>query len=336
MIGLMKIPVNLITGFLGVGKTTAILDAFRHQPKGERWAVLVNEFGEVGIDGAALSHGSEYVVKEIAGGCICCTAGPMMKISIVRLLREEKPDRLLIEPTGLAHPATVLDVLRSPGLQELLEPKSVLGLVSPKQFAQPRYRNHDTYQDQIHLADILLANRCDEASTEELAQFLNAANQWYPPKDLVQTIHFGALEKEWLDRDPRAHALTRGIHEHSPASPREEVPAGERREHTVDKISTCGWVFPTQVVFDRLHLTEVLQELVRPSSNDKPGVLRLKGVMRTRRSWLLIQGTPDTLTFQAINYRRDSRLEVITDTHMPQWDAIEEALMASQWKRPEK
>ena len=70
-----NVPTTLFTGFLGVGKTTAILSAFEHRPTEGRWAVLVNEFGEIGIDGAILSDRDGLAVAEVPGGCICCSAG---------------------------------------------------------------------------------------------------------------------------------------------------------------------------------------------------------------------------------------------------------------------
>jgi len=66
------IPTNLISGFLGAGKTTAILHLLRQKPADERWAVLVNEFGEIGVDGALLGNPDEVFIREVAGGCICC------------------------------------------------------------------------------------------------------------------------------------------------------------------------------------------------------------------------------------------------------------------------
>ncbi len=98
------IPTNLILGgFLGVGKTTAILDLLRQKPEGgETWAVLVNEFGEVGIDGAILETEGGAVVREVPGGCMCCVAGGLpMQIGLNQLIARAKPDRLLIEPRAL-------------------------------------------------------------------------------------------------------------------------------------------------------------------------------------------------------------------------------------------
>ena len=100
---------NLITGFLGSGKTTSILHLLAHKDPNEKWAVLVNEFGEVGIDGALLAD-SGALLKEIPGGCMCCVNGLPMQVGLNTLLRQGKPDRLLIEPTGLGHPKQILDL----------------------------------------------------------------------------------------------------------------------------------------------------------------------------------------------------------------------------------
>ena len=93
--------------FLGSGKTTSILHLLANKDPAEKWAVLVNEFGEVGIDGALLAD-SGAMVKEIPGGCMCCVNGLPMQVGLNTLLRQGKPDRLLIEPTGLGHPKQIL------------------------------------------------------------------------------------------------------------------------------------------------------------------------------------------------------------------------------------
>ena len=102
--------VNLITGFLGSGKTTTLRHLLAGKPEGENWAVLVNEFGEIGIDGALLAE-SGAVLKEIPGGCMCCVNGLPMQVGLNMLLKQTRPDRLLIEPTGLGHPKQILDML---------------------------------------------------------------------------------------------------------------------------------------------------------------------------------------------------------------------------------
>ena len=102
---LCAIPTNIITGFLGAGKTSAILHLLRSKPADERWAVLVNEFGEIGVDGSLLegrhSEEQQVYIREVPGGCMCCTSGLPMQIALNQLLTKSRPHRLLIEPTGL-------------------------------------------------------------------------------------------------------------------------------------------------------------------------------------------------------------------------------------------
>ena len=110
---IQHVPTNVITGFLGVGKTTAIQHLLASKPAHERWAVLVNEFGEVGVDGALFGpeQGGEVFVREVPGGCMCCAAGLPMQVALNQLLAKARPHRLLIEPTGLGHPREVLETL---------------------------------------------------------------------------------------------------------------------------------------------------------------------------------------------------------------------------------
>ena len=115
MADLRHIPTNVITGFLGAGKSTVVLDLLKRKPADQSWAVLVNEFGEVGVDSNLISQsqGVENIhVREVPGGCMCCTAGLPMQMAMNMLLARAKPQRLLIEPTGLGHPSEVLATLR--------------------------------------------------------------------------------------------------------------------------------------------------------------------------------------------------------------------------------
>ncbi|MCT8985825.1 hypothetical protein N4T56_03945 [Shewanella sp. KJ10-1] len=100
------IKTNIITGFLGVGKTTVIKQLLANKPAHEKWAVLVNEFGEIGIDGGLLHTQATpgITIKEVPGGCLCCAAGVPTQVAITQLIQQAKPDRLLIEPTGLKSP----------------------------------------------------------------------------------------------------------------------------------------------------------------------------------------------------------------------------------------
>ena len=105
------IPTNIITGFLGVGKTSTIIKLMKHKPNNERWAVLVNEFGEIGIDSCLIQgqlSDKQIFIREVAGGCMCCTAGLSMQIALNQLLKKAKPDRLLMVRASQRGAASVI------------------------------------------------------------------------------------------------------------------------------------------------------------------------------------------------------------------------------------
>lgn len=112
---LKNIPTHLIAGPLGAGKTSLIRQLLAQRPAHERWAVLINEFGQIGLDAALLSRDDDGIaLGEVAGGCLCCVNGVPFQVGLGRLLRQARPDRLLIEPSGLGHPLQLLEQLREP------------------------------------------------------------------------------------------------------------------------------------------------------------------------------------------------------------------------------
>ena len=131
----MKIPVNIITGFLGVGKTTTIQHILASKPQNERWAIIINEFGAVSIDHTAFEEKDSLLIKEVSGGCICCTANLPMQVTLTSILRSQKPDRILIEPTGMGHPENILDLLQNKYLKDILEIRATICLVDPRRWA---------------------------------------------------------------------------------------------------------------------------------------------------------------------------------------------------------
>lgn len=110
---LQNIPTHLIGGPLGAGKTSLIRHLLAQRPAHERWAVLINEFGQIGLDAALLTTADDGVAMgEVAGGCLCCVNGAPFQVGLGRLLRKAQPHRLFIEPSGLGHPAQLLAQLR--------------------------------------------------------------------------------------------------------------------------------------------------------------------------------------------------------------------------------
>ena len=118
---LQNIPTHVIAGPLGAGKTSLIKHLFTQRPANERWAVLINEFGQIGLDAALLTRDDDGIaLGEVAGGCLCCVNGAPFQVGLGRLLRKARPDRLFIEPSGLGHPAQLLKQLREAPWQQVL------------------------------------------------------------------------------------------------------------------------------------------------------------------------------------------------------------------------
>jgi G3E family GTPase len=301
-----KTTVNLFTGFLGVGKTTALRHLIAHRPPEEKWALIVNEFGEVGIDGAVLSDG-EVPLAEIAGGCLCCVAGPQMTATVATLLRRAKPDRLLIEASGLAHAAGVIDELRRPPLSEALTVGAVLTLVDPRQFVDGNYQRQPMYRDQITLADVLVANKIDLADVPTLETFRRQASALFPPKALVAEVRAGALDPAWLRLGNAAHEQA-----YRPRLLR-DMPA---------EWQSRGWTFAPDVAFDGERLTEFFDDLPKRV----PGLQRAKGIFCVLGDWVWLNWSDGQWGATQVAWRRDNRFELIA----PRIDAeaVEAALRA--------
>lgn len=164
----IKIPVTVISGFLGAGKTTLVNHLLSHNEQ-FRIGVVVNEFGEVGIDGQLIVSDQEALI-EINNGCVCCTVRADLVASVKELLLTAgtRLDRLIIETSGLADPAPVLQTfLADPDLRQQVELESVVTVIDALHLRQQL--DDEIVREQIAFADTLILNKTDLVSADELA-----------------------------------------------------------------------------------------------------------------------------------------------------------------------
>ncbi|MBR7889578.1 GTP-binding protein [Marinomonas sp. A79] len=160
------IKVTLVTGFLGAGKTTLIRHLLEQAPPNERWAVLVNEFGDIGLD-RAFYEDLGVAISDVPGGCVCCTTSAAFQKGLNQLIRQHNPDRIFIEPSGLGHPKQIIQKLRGDEYRDVLLLSGVFCVLDARTLSDERYTTHDIYKDQIESADALVLSHIDQYTPDD-------------------------------------------------------------------------------------------------------------------------------------------------------------------------
>ncbi|WP_373356403.1 cobalamin biosynthesis protein CobW [Pseudoroseicyclus sp. CXY001] len=308
-----RIPATIVTGFLGAGKTTLIRHMLAHAGE-RRIALIINEFGDLGVDGEILKGCGDATCREediveLSNGCICCTVAddflPMME---TLLARPDRPDHIVIETSGLALPQPLVRAFNWPGIATKVTVDGVVVLVDGPAVAAGRFAHdhaaleaqreadgsidHETplselFEDQLACADMIVVSKSDlmgEAEAAALAETLAAGTR--PGVQVVKASH-GALPAEVLlgvgaaaEADMEGRAEVHHGHE------------GEHHEHDHDEFES--FTVDLGEVPDPAALTRRLAEVI--TAHD---ILRLKG-------FAAVAGKPMRLAVQAVGPRVES------------------------------
>ncbi len=306
MSDLAKTPVTVITGFLGSGKTTLIRHLMQN-PQGRRLAVLVNEFGTVGVDGDILRDCADENcpagnIVELANGCICCTVADDFIPTIEALLaREPRPDHILIETSGLALPKPLLKAFDWPEIRSRITVDGVVALADAEAVAAGRFApdpaaveaqraaddslDHETplsevFEDQIACADLILLTKADLAGEAGLAAARAAIAAEAPRPILMLAVTDGAV-------DPRVVLGLAAAAEDDLAARPSHHDGADDHEH--DDFASAVIALPE--VAEAAALSEAVAALGRDHK-----VLRVKG-------HVAVAGKPMRLLVQAVGAR---------------------------------
>jgi len=343
MSDLAKLPVTVITGFLGAGKTTLIRHLIQN-PQGKRLAVVVNEFGDVGVDGeilksCAIPDCPAENIMELSNGCICCTVADDFIPTIEALMAlEPRPDHILIETSGLALPKPLLKAFDWPDIRSKITVDGVIALADAEAVADGRFApnvaavdaqreaddslDHETplsevFEDQISCADIILLTKTDLAGADGIAKARAVIEAESPRPIPIVEISEGVV-------DPRVIlGLAAAAEDDMDARPSHHDGHDDHEHDDFESI-----VVDIPEIADPADLVERIEAMAKDQN-----ILRVKG-------YAAVKGKPMRLLVQAVGARvrqqydqpwgateRRGRLVVIAEHDHVNPDAIRAALV---------
>jgi G3E family GTPase len=299
-----KVPVTVLTGYLGAGKTT-LLNRILSEPHGKKFAVIVNEFGEIGIDND-LVVGADEEVFEMNNGCVCCTVrGDLVRIIDGLMRRKGKFDAIIVETTGLADPAPVAQTFfvdDNVGRKTKLD---AVVTVADAKWLQERLKDAPEAKNQIAFADVILLNKTDLVPADELREVegrIRGINPYakvhrtercrIPLPEVLGRNAFDldriiAIEPEFLGGNGHDH--DQGHHDHHGDHHHDHHHDHELKHYHDEDMQSVA--LKTDKPLDPDKFFPWVQDLV---AKEGPSILRCKGI-------LAFKDDPDRFVFQGVH-----------------------------------
>ncbi len=287
-----KIPVNIITGFLGAGKTTAIINLLRQKATDDPWAVIINEFGKISIDTKTLQSASDSEnVYEITGGCICCTAKGYLNETLERVIQSGKYSRIIIEPTGLGGMDMVSEIVAS---HTNLVLKPIICLVDINLVQKPKLMMIPIFRAQIAKSDGIIFTKTDLISVDSVVSELK--------EQFLKSFPGTYISNEKLNLSLLDGTLVKN------EFPNRNFSLIDSNISTTNFLQT-SYVFAHSNIFDLNKLRLLLQK--------HPSIIRAKGFIFTEKGWKLLNFTLTECIFEDTADCLETKFVIITDKSEP-------------------
>jgi G3E family GTPase len=264
------VPMILLTGFLGSGKTTLLtrlIDEYRS--RGLEPAVIMNEIGEVNLDGQLVDR--DIQMAELLSGCVCCTVRGDLGLEIRRLIQEHRPDVILIEASGVANPMEILDAASEASMLEHAEVEAVIAVVDAphllERYRSGRNRTLKLMEEQIRCASSILLNKSDLLESKELEELQQVVSEWNRHAAIIPSVHAEAPFELMLRGQPSEAAFGSEMSKHS-SDGTETDEHGHHHSHAHVMVYTY--------YFDRAIHSEAFEKAIQELP---PSVYRAKGIL---------------------------------------------------------
>lgn len=308
---LNHIPTHVIAGPLGAGKTSLIRHLLAQRPVHERWAVLVNEFGQVGLDAALLSRDETGIaIGEVAGGCLCCVNGVPFQVGLGRLLRKARPHRLFIEPSGLGHPLQLLKQLREAPWRDVLAVQPLLMVLDTQALARG-VRLPEAQAEALAQAGLLILNKSasvDEKQRLLITSRLPEVTRIWAEHGEVSIMELG-LSSTGQEASSVVDCLPVDTSPSAPLAlwtdPSQPICQAQQGEGGW----SIGWRWHPSQRFDQAQIRTFLEQ--------SPW-RRAKGVIHSDGQWYSFNGlVGEEIQWRPSEWRKDSRIELIFEQPQP-------------------
>ncbi|WP_338626528.1 GTP-binding protein [Clostridium baratii] len=309
----MKTKIDIISGFLGAGKTTLINNLLKCEEYKKDIALIENEFGDIGIDGELISS-TDMNIKEINSGCICCSVANDFYNGVIAIVEKYKPRRIIIEPSGVSKLSEIISICNKEELKDLLEIDSIITVVDGTKFNLYLTNFSEFYIDQIKNANSIFVSRKDILG-DNLEKIINQIKSLNNKAKIISELEeINLKDKKYSDKESLDNNIQSNKIKHIKLNNKNKIisPRGNL------KIANKGTINKTKATFqsigintERIFSEDELKYIIDKSKYFGE-ILRIKGFVNlSENKSIQFNFVPNELEVKVIDYKEKGKISII-------------------------